>query len=186
MAPCRGTTSSSVTDDHLIVGVHVSRRQRRPLLRTHTGPVTEHAELLGQHIGLVLADAGYFTEENLTSPGPDRLIAPEEPRCRRDAQATPPPGHRHLTSTLRHHAPPAPGDPKNAEKAPAPWLSGRTRQRPGDCTGYGFARRGPPQRPAKRPGRRRRTSTGSTAQHRQPPAAQPAHPTTAPPRPPHR
>src|SRR5580693_4274069 len=29
----------------------------------------------GGGIGLVLADAGYCSEDNLTSPGPDRLIA---------------------------------------------------------------------------------------------------------------
>ena len=31
-------------------------------------------------IGTVLADAGYFTTDNLTMPGPDRLIAPGKNR----------------------------------------------------------------------------------------------------------
>ena len=35
---------------------------------------------LDLQIGTVLADAGYFTEENLTMPGPDRLIAPGKHR----------------------------------------------------------------------------------------------------------
>ncbi len=38
----------------------------------------------GQRIGLLLADAGYLSEENLTAPGPDRLIAVGK---RRDLEA---------------------------------------------------------------------------------------------------
>jgi hypothetical protein len=38
----------------------------------------------GERIGLLLADAGYLSEENLTTPGPDRLIAVGK---RRDLEA---------------------------------------------------------------------------------------------------
>ena len=107
-----------VTDDHLIVGVHVSQDANDTHCYAPTlASVTEHAELFGQHIGLVLADAGYFTEENLTSPGPDRLIAPGKNHAvAADAQATPttgpPPPDLDPYDTMRHRL----RDPKNAEK----------------------------------------------------------------------
>ncbi len=67
----------AVTDDHLILGIHLSQDANdthcyRPTL----AEANAHAESLGKNIALTLADAGYFTDENLTSPGPDRLIAP--------------------------------------------------------------------------------------------------------------
>lgn len=71
----------AVTDDHLVLGVHLSQdaNDTRCLLPTlHAAEAT--AELLGLEIALVLADAGYFTDENLTAPGPDRLIAPGKHR----------------------------------------------------------------------------------------------------------
>jgi hypothetical protein len=43
-------------------------------------------------IGLMLADAGYLSAANLTTPGPDRLIATGK--------------HRHLEKTARHATPP--------------------------------------------------------------------------------
>jgi hypothetical protein len=46
-------------------------------------------------IGLVLADAGYLSEANLTAPGPDRLIATGK--------------HRQLEKNARHDTAPAPG-----------------------------------------------------------------------------
>lgn len=71
----------AVSDDHLIIGVHVSDEANdyncfAPTLAAATAQV----EQFGDAIELVLADAGYFTEENLTSPGPDRLIAPGKNR----------------------------------------------------------------------------------------------------------
>ena len=39
------------------------------------GPASPGSGGTGGGIGLVLADAGYCSEANLTSPGPDRLIA---------------------------------------------------------------------------------------------------------------
>lgn len=71
----------AVTDDHLILGIHVSQAANdtgcyQPTLTA----ATTHATALGLDIGLVLADAGYFTIPNLTAPGPDRLIAPGKNR----------------------------------------------------------------------------------------------------------
>ena len=71
----------AVTDDHLILGVHVSQDAND----THCfAPALSTAMLaatgLDLQIETVLADAGYSTEENLTMPGPDRLIAPGKHR----------------------------------------------------------------------------------------------------------
>jgi transposase len=64
------------SDDHLVIGVHVSQDANdlhcwEPALAA----ATTQTNALGKTIGLALADNGYFTEANLTSPGPDRLIA---------------------------------------------------------------------------------------------------------------
>jgi transposase len=65
------------SDDHLVIGVHVSQDANdlhcwTPALTA----ATTQMDALGKTIGLALADNGYFTEDNLTSPGPARLIAP--------------------------------------------------------------------------------------------------------------
>jgi transposase len=64
------------SDDHFVIGLHVSQDANdlhcwEPALAAATTQTTA----LGKTIGLALADNGYFTEANLTSPGPDRLIA---------------------------------------------------------------------------------------------------------------
>ena len=65
------------SDDHLIIGVHVSQDANDLHCWTPAlAAATTQVDALGKTIGLVLADNGYFTETNLTSPGPDRLIAP--------------------------------------------------------------------------------------------------------------
>lgn len=71
----------AVSDDHFIVGTHLSQDANdancfAPMLRI----VTTAATGLGTQVETVLADAGYFTEENLTMPGPERLIAPGKNR----------------------------------------------------------------------------------------------------------
>ena len=49
-----------------------------------------HTDALGKQIGTVLADAGYFTEANITAAGPARLIAPGKNRdVHRDARDNP-------------------------------------------------------------------------------------------------
>ena len=70
-----------VTDDHLILGVHVSQDANDTNCYLPTlAAATAQADALGKEIELVLADAGYFTNENLTTPGPTRLIAPAKNR----------------------------------------------------------------------------------------------------------
>lgn len=81
----------AVSDDHLVIGVHVSQDANdfncwKPTLAAAQTQLT----LLGKTIGLALADTGYFTEENVTSGGPDKLIAPGKGReVIRDAKSNP-------------------------------------------------------------------------------------------------
>lgn len=71
----------AVTDDHLILGVHLSQDANDTGCFTPTLHAAElAAELLGVQIQTVLADAGYFTDDNLTAPGSNRLIAPGKHR----------------------------------------------------------------------------------------------------------
>lgn len=66
----------AVTDDHLILGVHVSQHANDTNCFTPTlGEASAQAGRLDKRISLVLLDNGYFTEHNLTAAGPDRLIA---------------------------------------------------------------------------------------------------------------
>lgn len=66
----------AVTDDYLILGVHVSQDANDTHCWTPTlTAATTQADTLDKTIALALADSGYFTEDNLTAPGPDRLIA---------------------------------------------------------------------------------------------------------------
>ena len=65
------------SDDHFIVGVHVSQDANDTHCFTPAlDAATSQTQVLGKSIGTVLADAGYFTEDNLTSTGVDLLIAP--------------------------------------------------------------------------------------------------------------
>jgi transposase len=65
------------SDDHLVIGVHVSQDANDLHCWTPAlAAATTQMDALDKTIGLVLADNGYFTEANLTSTGPDRLIAP--------------------------------------------------------------------------------------------------------------
>jgi transposase len=71
----------AVTDDHLILGIHASQEANDTHCYTPTlAAAAIQATALGLSIGTVLADAGYFTEANLTAPGPARLIAPGKNR----------------------------------------------------------------------------------------------------------
>lgn len=66
----------AVTDDHLVLGIYLSQEANDTSCYLPTlAKATAHAEDLGLSIGTVLADAGYCTQENLTAPGPNRLIA---------------------------------------------------------------------------------------------------------------
>jgi transposase len=86
------------SDDHLVIGVHVSQDANDTACFTPAlAAATTHTQTLGKTIGLVLADAGYFTEDNLTSEDPPRLIAPGKSReVHHDAKHNP------------AHGPPAP------------------------------------------------------------------------------
>jgi transposase len=64
------------SNDHIVIGVHVSQDANDLNCWTPAlAAATTQTQALGKPIGLALADNGYFTEDNLTSPGPDRLIA---------------------------------------------------------------------------------------------------------------
>jgi Transposase DDE domain len=106
------------SDDHLVIGVHVSQDANdmdcwTPALTA----ATTQTEALGKTIGLVLADAGYFTEANLTSPGPERLIATGKGReIHHDAKNNPahgpPPPDLSPIDAMRHKL----RQPENAQQ----------------------------------------------------------------------
>ncbi len=108
----------AVTDDHFILGVHVSQDANdlhcfEPTL----AEAATQAAALGKDIELVLADAGYFTEDNITTPGPDRLIAPGKNRdvateAREHPADGPPPTDADPLVTMRHKL----RQPENATK----------------------------------------------------------------------
>ena len=95
------------SDDHFVVGVHVSQDANDTHCWTPAlAAATAHTQSLGKSIGLVLADNGYFTEDNLTSPGPDRLIAPGKGRTlehdTRLPTQNPPPPDLSASEAMRH------------------------------------------------------------------------------------
>jgi transposase len=73
----------AVTDDHLILAVTACQtpndvEQAQPMIakaEQATTTITAHTGRTDTTIGLLLLDAGYLSEANLTAPGPDRLIA---------------------------------------------------------------------------------------------------------------
>ncbi|TPG31229.1 DDE transposase [Mycobacterium hodleri] len=96
------------SDDHLVIGVYVSQDANDLHCWTPAlAAATTQTNALGKTIGLVLADNGYFTEANLTSAGPDRLISPGSGRrVHHDAKHTPahgpPPPESSPTEAMRH------------------------------------------------------------------------------------
>jgi transposase len=96
------------SDDHLVIAVHVSQDANDLHCWTPTlAAATTQTDALGKTIGLVLADNGYFTEANLTSPGPERLIAPGRGRdvhydAKHHPTQGPPPPELSPTDTMRH------------------------------------------------------------------------------------
>ncbi|HEX2773539.1 MAG TPA: transposase, partial [Micromonosporaceae bacterium] len=73
----------AVTDDHLILAVTACQTpgdvdQAQPMtskVQQAAAAITAHTGRADTTIGLLLFDAGYLSEANLTAPGPDRLIA---------------------------------------------------------------------------------------------------------------
>lgn len=96
------------SDDHIVIAVHVSQDANDMHCWTPSlAAATIHMDALGKTIGLVLADNGYFTEDNLTSTGPDRLISPGKGRdIHREAIEHPthgrPPADASPTDAMRH------------------------------------------------------------------------------------
>jgi transposase len=84
----------AVSDDHLVIATDVTNCPNdmtsfTPMLNLATTNVGQH--LPESSIGIALADAGYCSNDALTSPGPDRLIAtgrdPAKPGKSRAIQA---------------------------------------------------------------------------------------------------
>lgn len=98
----------AVTDDHLILGVHISQDANDTHCYTPTlNAATQVTDQLGLNIDTVLADAGYFTDDNLTAPGPKRLIAAGKNRdvtaaALADPDHGPPPAHAGPKDAMRH------------------------------------------------------------------------------------
>lgn len=100
----------AVTDDHLILATTVSQDANdnssyEPMMNAALQTV-DATEALGE-IGVMLADAGYFCDHNLTIAGPDRLIAFGKNRAvNRDARhhpsAGPPPEAATPREQMRH------------------------------------------------------------------------------------
>jgi hypothetical protein len=68
----------AVSGDHLIVATGISTATNDqtafvPMMNQAVANLSKH--LPGKEIGVLLADAGYCSEDALTAPGPDRLIA---------------------------------------------------------------------------------------------------------------
>lgn len=108
----------AVTDDHIILGVHVSQEANDMRCWTSAlAAATQNATALDKTIDLVLADAGYFSEENLAAQGPDRLIAPGKNRdvilsARDDPADGPPPSGGTARDQMRHRM----RQPENSER----------------------------------------------------------------------
>lgn len=110
----------AVTDDHLILATTLTQDpgdidQAQPM----TTAALAAAAIVQQHrpgsadpqphhgIGLILFDAGYLSEDNLTAPGPDRLVALGKARDQTRAATThptsgPPPGDANPIDQMRH------------------------------------------------------------------------------------
>jgi transposase len=96
----------AVTADQLIVATRVGQQtgdtqQFVPMAAAAERAAADCRQATGREdiaIGVALADAGYFSEANLTAPGPDRLIAlgkgsqQHNDAVRRPAEGAPPPG----------------------------------------------------------------------------------------------
>ena len=101
----------------------VPGRQRHPLLRPRPAHRDARRDPVDLQIGTVLADAGYFTEENLTMPGPDRLIAPGKHRdlpTGTDPAPGPPPGDATARELMRDRLrTPGPRRPTSEDQPPS-------------------------------------------------------------------
>ena len=171
-----------------------------PMIRSLTSTLT--AAGIPSDVDLVLADAGYWSEANATSPGPDRLIATMKDHKQRRAarelgQTTgPPPPHAAPVEDMEHLLRTPPGASAYAQRSRLiePIFGDRNHNR-----GIrSFRRRGPERRPQRvgvHPPRRQHAqalpvprrdgrSLITTPSHRPTPATGPARTlTNAPPNP---
>lgn len=98
----------AVTDDHCVLAVHVSQNPSDATSFTPTmTAAVEQAATLGAEIGILVLDAGYFSEENVTAQGPDRLIASGKTRkvlrqATNDPADEPPPPDLSPTDAMKH------------------------------------------------------------------------------------
>ncbi|SEH56299.1 Transposase [Mycolicibacterium rutilum] len=106
------------SDDHFVIGLHISQDANDLHCWTPAlAAATTHMDALNKTIELVLADNGYFTEDNITSPGPERLIAPGRGRAvHHDAKHQsiqgPPPPDLSPRDAMRHTL----RDPEQAQR----------------------------------------------------------------------
>jgi hypothetical protein len=106
------------SDDHIVIGVHVSQDANDlNCWTTALAAATTQTQALDKTIGLALADNGYFTEDNLTSPGPDRLIATGAGRdmneqAKHNPATRPPPPDLSPLDAMRHKM----RQPENAQQ----------------------------------------------------------------------
>ena len=106
------------SDDHIVIGVHVSQDANdtncwAPALAA----ATAQTQALDKTIALALADNGYFTEDNLTSEGPPRLIATGTRRdmnhdAKHNPATGPPPPDLSPLDAMRHKM----RQPENAQQ----------------------------------------------------------------------
>ena len=107
----------AVTDDHLILATTLTQDAND---YNSFEPMTKAAitatQQIGRDLGTILADAGYWSEHNLTLDGPDRLIAPGK--------------HRNITRDARDHPtqgpPPPQGSPGERMRHPLRTPEGHT------------------------------------------------------------
>jgi transposase len=105
---------AAVTDDHLIAAVAVTTNpadttQAVPMMhaaQAAADAITEHTGA-DTTIGTALFDAGYDSNDNLTAPGPPRLIANAKRRAQEQAAAAnpttgPPPPHANPRQAMDH------------------------------------------------------------------------------------
>jgi len=106
---------AAVTEDHLIVGVGLTNNpadttQAIPMMQAAQATAEAIAADTGRDdttIGTALFDAGYNSHDNLTAPGPDRLIATGKRRDQERDAATnpttgPPPEHATPRQVMQH------------------------------------------------------------------------------------
>jgi transposase len=93
-----------VTEDHIVVAAAVTqeandRRQLRPMVERAQSEVLKAG---GQKIGVLVADAGYWNERELThlAEGPDLLVGTQETGGRRSVPVPPSPRRRRMERKL--------------------------------------------------------------------------------------